>query len=472
MTKFDLHSFLAALPATTGESICIVEREVSQDHEMWAVVKAMEPHGNPIIQFNNIKGSTCPVLVGITATRRRIAAAMNVPVQEGVAKIQHAIDNPIQSIFVDNAPIDDALSTGDDVSLNSLPIGTHSPDDGGRFLTAAVTALRDPVSGKVNTGIYRTMVVDDKSVSINAPASHDLAKILDAATEAGEAVDVAMIVGHHPALSIASQAKNPMDVDSYDIAGALMDEPLALTPGATIDLPVPALSEIVIEGRVYPGERADEGPFGDFTYTYGAGSGYLCRITAIRQRKKPIFVALHPSHKEHRALWLYPGREARLLTALQTTMPMVTGVRLPEDGFSMNAIISVANASPGLVRRILMTAFGLDIYLKNVVVVDNDVDIFSDADILWALTVRMQADRDLLIIPNSSGPRTDPTAYSSNARGKAGSLTTKLGIDATVSLPWEYADRSDGFHPSVADIDLADYVAPEFLSPATGKPRD
>jgi 2,5-furandicarboxylate decarboxylase 1 len=382
------------------------------------------------------------------------------------------VRHPVPCREVAAGPVQETVWLGDDASLDRLPIGVHSPDDGGRYITSGVFVVRDPATGNLNTGIYRLMVAGARRITVNVAPAHDAARIIQAAAERGETCDFAIVFGGHPTFPISSQAKNPITVDAYELAGALQGEPLEVVRGTTVDLPVPAHAEIVIEGRIRATERQPEGPFGEFTYYYGAAEAWVAEVEAITMRHDPIFVDLHPAHVEHRCLWLFPGREARLLEFLRQGVPTVHRVHLPLPGGSLSAVISLRGARPGDARRALMLAMSIDVYIKQAVVVDDDIDIFDLDQVHWALTVRFQADRDTIVVPNCRGVRTDPSAYSLAEPGSFGPYTTKMGLDATVPLDRPFGPRADLPPPGYEDLDLAQYLPGALPGSMTGPNRD
>jgi len=450
----DLRSFLAGL----DEDVLRIEREVDADHEMTAVVKALETRGNPVVLFERVRGSRFPVVFGVTGTKERIARALGQTVEGCVEWFCERLRAPVPPARVETGPVKDVVLLGDDADLGLLPIGVHSADDAGPYITAGVTFVRDPVTGNTNSGIYRTMVLGPRSFTLNASLPHDLARAMTWGAEHGKPVDFAVAFGDHPAVAIASQAKSPMATDSHAVTGALLGRPLEVVRAETVDVDVPANAELVIEGRVLPGVREPEGPFGEFTYYYGAASGWVCEVTAITHRRDAMYVDIHPAHTEHRALWLFPGREARLLTLLRETIPTVRAVHIPLRGGGMSAYVAMKKVHDGDARRALMLALSSDNYLKHVFVVDDDIDVFDPEHVLWALNVRFQGDTDLLVVPNARGIRMDPSAYSLLDRTKPAAITTKLGFDVTMPLERPYGPRADRPPDGFEDLDLDDYL--------------
>jgi 2,5-furandicarboxylate decarboxylase 1 len=451
-----LRTFLAG---QLGEPVRRVPRQVSGDRELSAVVKAVEQLGNPVLRFDDVEGSEVPVIVGVTATRSRIARALGQDVDRCVEYLLEQIENPVAPERVADGPVQEQVITGSELDVMSLPIGVHSPEDAGPYITSGVLLVRDPDSGATNAGIYRTMVKDSRTLTVNVAPQHDLARILNGVAASGRPVDFAIVIGGHPTVAIASQAKNPVGQDTLALMGSLQGQPLETVRGVTVDVDVPAQAEIIIEGRLSPDHKEPEGPFGEFTYYYRAAQGWIAEVTAITRRSDAVYVDLHPAHVEHRCLWLFPGREARLLTMLRAGVPTVRAVRLPFHGAALSTYISLTKTDDGDARRALLLAMSSDTYVKHAFAFDPDIDIFDDEAVMWALNTRFQADRDLIMIPRCRGVRMDPSGYDYLDRSAPGHAVTKAGFDVTMPLSRPFGPRADLPAPGFEDLNPADYLA-------------
>lgn len=464
----DLRSYLTTLRTTHPNSLMEVSRAVTAGEEISSVVKALEPYGAPAVMFENVKDSPLPVLMGLFGTRARIAEAIGTTPDDALDHVLslQAPDYPVARV-AGSAPVQEVVVTCDDVDLGDLPFATHSRDDAGAYITAGVVLAKHPVTGKINTGMYRLMITGKNTITVNAAPDHDLGRIFAAARELGQSVPIAVVIGHHPAYAIASQLKNPATIDAHELAGALLREPLQVVSGVSVDLEVPAGAEIVLEGIVDPGHRVEEGPFGEFSYYYGAAAAPVCTVTAVTRRSDAIFQDLHPTHAEHLCLWLFPGREARLLEAVRRAVPTTKAVRIPFYGGSFSAYLSVSKLRDGDGKQALLAAFAVDHFLKHVIVVDEDIDVNDDTAVLWSLNVRFQAERDLLRIPEAKGIRMDPSARQFKTFRGTDTTTDKLGFDTTRPLAPEFPVRADLPHPGFESISLSDYLgADDILSVA------
>jgi 2,5-furandicarboxylate decarboxylase 1 len=457
----DLRTYLAER-RQDPMSLIEVTVPVSPGPEIASVVKALEPHGKPAVLFRDVKGSGLPVLMGLFGSRRRIANALGCAVEDTLDHVLRTMSGLLpEPIVVPDAPVHDVVVRGEDVDLGDLPFALHSKSDAGPYITAGVVLARDPGTGKLNTGMYRMMITGRNTISVNAAPDHDLGRIFSTARKSGQRVPIAIVLGHHPAYAIASQFKNPTSIDVHALTGALLGGPLPVTPAVTIDLPVPARAEIVLEGVVDPGDRVDEGPFGEFSYYYGAANAPQCEITAITRREDAYFHDLHPTHAEHLCLWLFPGREARLLEAVRRAVPGTKSVRIPFYGGALSAYLQVSKRREGDGKQAVLAAFAADHFLKHVTVVDEDVDIMDEREVLWALNVRFQADRDLISLGHAKGIRMDPSAQRLQTPYGVDTLTAKLGFDATVTLEPQFPERADLPHPGFEELDLSAYLPRE-----------
>jgi len=235
---------------------------------------------------------------------------------------------------------------------------------------------------------------------------------------------------------MGSLAYPPADVGKFEVVGGLFGEPLQVAACATIDLHVPAAAEIVIEGEILPGEREPEGPFGEFTgYFSRRSTEHVFVARAIAMRERPWFQSIGSGRAGDHITTLGLVREAEILNALGRVIPNVKAVHVPLSGASsFTAFVSITQTRPGEAKHVIPIVLGVDHYLKLVVVVDDDVDVFDESDVLWAVATRMQADRDLVSIAGSLGAMLDPSA---DDRG----ITAKLGIDATRPFGVPFAEK-------------------------------
>jgi len=306
---------------------------------------------------------------------------------------------------------------------------------------------RNPKTGIQNVSIHRCQVSGPDRIGVLLLPRHTR-HYFRIAEEAGEALEIALVIGVHPACILASQAIAALDDDEMAIAGALLGQPVEMVKCRTNRVRVPAYAEIVIEGRILPKVREPEGPFGEFPQYYGPRADReVIQVDAITHRHNPIFHTIVGGGMEHLLLGGIP-REATLLDHLQRSFPSVRDVRLTRGGTCRyHLAVKIEKASSGEAKNIIMGAFGGHYDIKQVVVVDMDVDIDDPSEIEWAIATRFQADRDLVVVSGAQGSKLDPSS--------ADGVSAKMGIDATKPVSTEPMEFKRIHVKGVENVDLA-----------------
>ena len=448
----DLRSFLERLETLGPQEWIKIRKGVSPRYEATTILLKLESQGRyPALFFENIEGFSIPAVTNVHATRKRLALALDVEEKELVEEYRRREDNRIPPEMVSRGPVKEVICAGEDVNLYELPLFTHFDINTAPYITAGIVVTKDPVTKIRNLSFNRGMVVHKDRLHMHlAPGMH-LVRCYNNAEKMNQPLEIAIIIGVHPAFAIGSLALAPFDVDEYEIIGGMLGEPVPLVRCETVDIEVPAYAEVVLEGRLLPHLREDEGPFGEFSgHSVGVGKHHVTEITALTRRKDPIYQDVFTGHAEHRLMGAIP-RESALFKAVKAVAPGTRAVHMPISGCCrFHCYISLDKRTEGEVRNAIMAAFSADLYLKHIVVVDSDIDVYNERDVLWAVANRVQADRDLLVIPNCQGSEIDPSA-------KEGGLTTKMAIDATkkssdfpkrLAVPKEVYER----------VDLKDYI--------------
>ncbi len=437
MSRVDLRGFVAAYErAHPGEVIRVAE-PVGLEHDIMAVVLEYERRRRyPILLFEKVRDHVIPVVANVVASRRALAFALGV--DEGRLPHEYArrIKERIKPVVVPDPPFRHRVSTGDAVDLGALPIPTYFPGDAGRYLTAGMLVARDPDTGVETEGYHRFQLKGPKRMGVSLHSRRRMFEYQRRAEARGQALPCAVVLGLHPLVSMGSLAYPPPDVGKFEVVGGLLGEPLEIAPCTTVDVHVPAAAEIVIEGEILPGVREPEGPFGEFTgYFSRRSTEHVFVATAIARRDRPWFQSIGSGRAGDHITTLGLIREAEIWNALSRTIPNVTGVHVPLSGTSsFTAYVAIKQGRPGEAKQVIPIVLGVDHYLKLVIVVDDDIDVFDESDVLWAVATRMQADRDLVTISGSLGALLDPSA---DEQG----VTAKLGIDATRPFGQPFADK-------------------------------
>jgi 4-hydroxy-3-polyprenylbenzoate decarboxylase/2,5-furandicarboxylate decarboxylase 1 len=426
MSFAGLREFLAELEAH-GE-LARVEEPVDPRFGISAWIRKTSDVGGPALYFEQVIGSTMPVVGGVFATPSKAILALGVRDHgEAVKRIADALEHPVLPVNVNEAPCQEVVLTGDDVDLGRLPIPTYSEQDGGAYVTVGVGVCRTLDHGTQNAGVYRMQVFGPREIGLEVSPYSDAHHVMAAYEAAGRDMEFAVALGVDPAIFLGTQARVPYGVDEFGVAGGLRSEPVRLTRCCTVDLQVPATSEIVLEGRIRPGVRHAEGPFGEFTgYVGPAGVQPVVELTAITMRRDPIFQAglTGIPITENHVLKGLP-LEAELLVALRATYPDVTAVSVPAEGASeFLVVIAMRQRYAYEARNVILAAFASVAHPKIVVVVDDDVDIYDMAKVWWAIATRCQPADDLIVIDRAAGGQLDPSAPELF-------VSSLLGIDAT-----------------------------------------
>ncbi|MDE1933456.1 UbiD family decarboxylase [Bradyrhizobium sp.] len=417
----DLRDWLGQL-AGVGR-LAVAHKGVSLIDELAAIAKKLE--NERAVLFPEPGQHNIPVVANLFADRSWIADALGVPADKLLSTFQDAVRHPLPWVEVAVAPVQEVFHERVDL-LRQLPIPKHNEHDSGPYITAALLIARNPKTGIQNVSIHRCQVSGSDRIGVLLLPRHTL-HYFRMAEETGEGLEIALVIGVHPACILASQAIAALDSDEMEIAGALLGRPIEMVKCRTNRVRVPAHAEIVIEGRILPKVREPEGPFGEFPQYYGPRADReVIQVDAITHRKSPIFHTITGGGVEHLLLGGIP-REATLLEHLQRSFPSVRDVRLTRGGTCRyHLAVKIDKKNQGEAKNIIMGAFGGHYDIKQVVVVDMDVNIDDEREIEWAVATRFQADRDLVVVSGAQGSKLDPSSDNG--------ISAKMGIDATKPL--------------------------------------
>jgi len=440
----DLHQFIQELTTKLPGDLVEVDRSVDPLGELTQILQKMDSLGKyPAVRFNNVKGSKIPLIVNVNATVEKLAFVLDSSPDGMLKEYLKRENKPLLTTTVQRGPVQDVVLTGNDIDLSLLPIVKNCEKDSGKFVNSGATITRDPDLGHYNAGIYRMQVQDKNHLTVFLAGHNKLSHILAKYEERNQIMPLVCVLGQHPACTLATQSKLAFGTDAYQIMGGLLGESLELVKCKTNDLFVPACAEIVLEGRIFPKKRLPEGPYGEYSWTYGPGSNSpIFEVTAITMRNDPIYRHIFAAHREHNYTGLL-AREATIYTKVKASVPSLRAVHMPFGGLCRNvAYISIKKEFDGAGRLAGLTALSGDPMLKEVVVVDENINVFDDSDVLWAISNRVQADRDIFMIPYAAGSPLDPTSYTMNSRTQRGMLVTKWAIDATRPIGVEIQERA------------------------------
>jgi len=428
--RFTFRSWLARL-AGTGR-LAVIRENVPLEHRLAAIAKKLD--GVQAAWFPRPGGHAIPVVSGLVSKRSWIAEGLGVAESELLAAYRRAADKPLRwrEVPRGEAPCQAVVHDNPDMR-KLLPSPLHSEHDSAPYITAGLVIARNPATGVQNVSINRIQVNAGKRMALLMLPRH-LNAFHKEAEKKGEGLPVAVVIGVDPLTLLASQAVSPIDHDELEIAGALHGAPLPVVKCLTSEVRVPAFAEIVIEGRILPGAREPEGPFGEFPKYYSPRADReVIEVDTVTHRRDPIFHTIVPSEMEHLLLGAVP-REATLLAHLQRSFPGVLDVHLSRGGVCRYHLhVKFRKNREGEAKNLILCAFGAHYDIKQVVVVEEDVDVHSPDEVEWAVATRFQADRDLVVVSGAQGSILDPSTSLNEGEG----ISAKMGLDATRPLAYD-----------------------------------
>ena len=380
----------------------------------------MEEQRSPVL-FKDLNGRMAAG--NLWSDRDRVTDALGLK-KGGLTKaLLQALASPRPVEEVKKAGFEDIVKEKFD--LMDLPIPKYFPEDGGRYVTAGVAIAE--FEGKLNISFHRLMLMEGNKFAIRLVPRH-LFTMHKLAKEKGEELKVAFVIGTCPSVLLAGATSTDFEMNELEIASALrfigLKEGLKVRRTKT-GIPVPADADYVLEGRL-TSEMVDEGPFVDITGTYDiVRTQPVFQVDRLYQRKDAILHLILPGGLEHYLLMGLP-REPVIFKTVRQVVPRIHAVRLTEGGCCwLNGVISITKNKEGDAMNAAMAAFTGHPSMKQVIVVDQDIDIYDDRQVEWAVASRFQASRGLLVINNAAGSSLDPSAEGT---------TSKLAIDATKPL--------------------------------------
>ncbi|MEM1945992.1 MAG: phenylphosphate carboxylase subunit beta [Candidatus Caldarchaeum sp.] len=439
----DLREFIARIESE-GELIRITA-EVDWDLELSHIAKINEEAGGPALLFENIKGYETPVFASAFTTVSRLALALDMPKSSTLVEVmrewvKRCSREKIPPKLVADGPCKENVDYGNKVNLLKFPVPRFFKLDGGRYFgTAVVTITKDPDTGWVNLGTYRNQVLDERTLGTNFIKGKHADMMLQKYIERKEPMPVALVVGCDPVLLLLASSRMPANESEYDYAGALRGKPVETVKGETVDLPIPATAEIVVEGEIDPKNRKLEGPFGEYTGYYSGTPSekpYI-NVNCVTYRSNPIFWVSTVGKAvtdTHMIMGLTYG--AALWYELEMMrIPGIKAVYCPPEGAGrMLAIISIKQMYPGHAMHVGTAAISTEMGnygLKTVIVVDDDIDPWDIPRVLWALSFRFQPSRAQYIARGRSTPL-DPSLPIDSR-----DITSRIIIDATIPFEWK-----------------------------------
>ena len=423
-----------------------VKTKVSTKFEIAGITAKVD--NSHAVLFENIKESNFHLVANLVGTRKRFALAVggteNNIHEKIISAIKKAKRPKITSLgkFMENKS----------KNLFSLPIVTHFEKESGPFITSSVAYAKNPETGKQNSSFHRLMPIDKTHFTIRMVEGRHLHRCFVDAKEHGQDLKIAITVGVHPAISIAGAYQAEWGKDEIDIANSLLGGKLTLAKLPFTELNVPSGSEIVMEGKILRDKTHPEWMV-EMLQTYDhKRSQPVFELENLFFRNNPIFHDVLSGYSEHRLLMGMPI-ESKLNGELKKAFPQTQLVSMTNGGCNwLHAVVQIKKKSNSDPKKIIKKTFDLHRSLKQVTVVDEDIDPNSAESVEYAMATRFQADKDLIIFQNVRGSSLDPSSDQKKLH------TAKMGIDATRSL----SKRPEGFElakiPKINKINLEKYL--------------
>lgn len=468
MAYRDLREFVSKLEAS--DELVRVQQRVSPVLEITEIADRVVKHSGPALLFENVESSNMPVLINSYGSMRRMSMALGVHnLDEIGAEIESLVHSEAPGSFVDkikmlpkllklsssfpksvsNAPCQEVVLEGDKASLDLLPILTCWPGDGGPFITLPVVFTKDPETGMRNVGMYRMHVYDSHTTGMHWHIHKVGARHYAGYERQNRRMEVAVALGGDPSITYAATAPLPEDFDEMIFAGFLRKSPVEMVQCKTVDMQVPAQSEIVLEGYVDPHERRMEGPFGDHTGYYSPADEYpVFHLTCITHRKDPIYPATIVGKPPMEDCWIGKATERIFLPLIKTQLPEIVDMNLPVEGIFHNlAFVSIRKRYPMQAQKVISALWGLGqmMFTKIIIVFDEDVNVQDMSEVLWRLGSNIDPRRDIIFADG-------PVDVLDHAAPQP-LFGSKMGIDATRKL------RNEGhFRKWPDDIEMSPEV--------------
>jgi len=453
MAYKDLRDFINKLEKA-GELVRVKE-EVDPILEITEIADRVSKDYGPALLFENVKGSEHPVLINMFGSMERMCMSCETESLDALGeKLVSLIDKntpenlmdkikalpglmEINKLFpkiVKSGPCKEVIMKGDDVDITKLPVLQCWPDDGGRFITFPCIFTKDPEKGTRNCGMYRMQVYDGKTTGMHWHTHHHGAAQYRKAKQMGrDRIEVAVSLGADPSITYAATAPAPDGVDEMLIAGFIRQKPVELVKCETVDIEVPANSEIVLEGYVLTDEIRHEGPFGDHTGYYSLADDYpVFHITCVTMRKNAIYPTTIVGKPPQEDCYMGIATGRIFLPILKKQVPEIVDMALPLEGVFHNIMfISIDKRYPMQAKKIMNFVWGTGqmMFTKMIVIVDKEVDVQNTSEVLWRMGNNVDWARDIVVM---EGPL-DALDHSSPNH----LWGSKIGIDATKKWPEE-----------------------------------
>jgi UbiD family decarboxylase len=443
LNKFRLRSFVDKLME-------LGEIEVHGEPVPLAELSRMIEATPKAILFRKAGPEQVELVSSVAGSRTRLAAAFGVSADEAWKEYLKRLESPqpIVKISSREAPVHEIVIQGNDIDLSRLPFHPQHELDGGVYLTSGIDYSIDPETGKTNVGCRRLSLRNRRELGINVTAPSDLKRIYTRAARRGQRLPLSLAIGSHPLDFMAATMRVP--ADEITLVAMMRGEALPLVQCVTNDIHVPADVEMIFEGYLDEfGYHEPEGPYGEAMGYYGPMHlDPVFHVTAIAMRRDVLYqTVLHGSGRiigrSDSANLSALHAEAKAMKILREVVREPLAVHsMSSSGGNQNLRIAIRQHGPGEARKAIHAIFSALRYAKHVFVVDEDIDIYDDRQMDWALSTRFQADRDLVLVTGLPGSHMDPSLDGRPTGAKAGfDCTVPFGRKASVTREIARAPR-------------------------------
>lgn len=420
----------------------------------------------PVLVFDQIrllngKISAYPAVVNLLSSRRRLAWTIGSSFERFGIDLSDKIRQKKKPVVVPgkDAPVKEVIKRGDEVNLKEYPALVQHAWDPGPYITAGFLTCYDPDSGIDNCALQRGWIKGQREIRIHIGSHSHNGLIFAKHEEAKKDMRAAYWIGHHPAAYLGAEVKLRFPESHYDSVGGVLGEPFRLVPSETLgdDFLVPADAEVVIEGIIPHGKRRPEAPFGEHLGYFGGQtwSPYM-EVTCVTHRARPYWLTILCSHLDEREGIGGARREGTLYEILKKTVPNVTNLYRPPS-CPVHLYIQLKKRKNSDPRQAILAALSAPEGIKHVFVFDEDINIFDESEVLWAIGTRSQWDKDLIVIPDCNAAGLDPSCEDDG-------MGTRAGIDCTKPAPPEVFEQRTFIPEEVMNqVSIEKYIPREAL---------
>ncbi|MFL2547091.1 MAG: UbiD family decarboxylase [Candidatus Rariloculaceae bacterium] len=440
---FRLRRFIERMETLGELDIC------DEPTETGDVAERMEGNTKAVL-FRNVGAEQAELVGNVMASRSRIAAAFDVDQADVLDEIRGRLRSPQQLVELESsdAPVHEEIWLDDDADLSRLPVPFQHGGDGSLYLSSPIDVVQDPATGLHNVGCRRLMLRGRKECGVDLNAPSDLRAIYEDAVKVGKPLPVSFILGAHPIDHFAGAMRAPGD--ELELIAKLRGASLPVVKSVTNDLRVPADAEYILEGYLSPeGHVESEGPYGEFLGYYGGvKQNPVFHLTAITRRADALFqtttIAGRRLDCTDTSQLVSLKAELGIWDALRTAVrdPVAVNATTASGG-CFHARVAIKQRAPGDARNAIAAVLGSFMNVKHVFIVDEDIDVFDDAQMEWALASRFQADRDFVSMEGMRLPPVDPSMGSAR-------VSTKAGFDLTI--PFAERGQDDWVVPAPPNL--------------------